>query len=253
MHKGPQSRKVIRDALGIGIATGTYGLSFGALSTTAGLSLPQTCALSLLMFTGASQFAFVGVVVAGGAPLAGATTAALLGSRNALYGLHLARLLRLGPARRLGAAQFVIDESAAMSLDTRNEPLARLGFWATGLSVLGCWNLATLLGALGARALSDPSVLGLDVVAPAAFVALMAPRLRTPTTWWAALIGAAVALAAVPFTPAGVPVLLAAAATVALSLRSSRHDRRRGTTDGAEVPRATGHVNEAVLEERKAG
>ena len=87
-------KRVIRDALGIGIATGTYGLSFGALSTTAGLTLPQTCVLSLLMFTGASQFAFVGVVAAGGAPLAGATTAAQLGSRNALYGLHLARLLR---------------------------------------------------------------------------------------------------------------------------------------------------------------
>ncbi|MFI6361044.1 AzlC family ABC transporter permease [Streptomyces sp. NPDC050743] len=244
---------VIRDALGIGIATGTYGLSFGALSTTAGLTLPQTCVLSLLMFTGASQFAFVGVVAAGGAPLAGAATAALLGSRNALYGLHLARLLRMRLPRRLGAAQFVIDESAAMSLDTRNEPLARLGFWAAGLSVFGCWNIATLLGALGARALSNPSVLGLDVVAPAAFVALMAPRLRTPITWWAALIGAAVALTAVPFTPAGVPVLLAAAAVVALSLWSSHDDGRRVEMDSAEVPRNASHVDDTVPEERKVG
>ena len=243
-------KRVIRDALGIGIATGTYGLSFGALST-AGLTLPQTCVLSLLMFTGASQFAFVGVVAAGGAPLAGAATAALLGSRNALYGLHLARLLRMRLPRRLGAAQFVIDESAAMSLDTRNEPLARLGFWAAGLSVFGCWNIATLLGALGARALSNPSVLGLDVVAPAAFVALMAPRLRTPITWWAALIGAAVALTAVPFTPAGVPVLLAAAAVVALSLGSSHDDGRRVETDRAEVPRNASHVDDTVPEERK--
>lgn len=246
-------KRVIRDALGIGIATGTYGLSFGALSTTAGLTLSQTCVLSLLMFTGASQFAFVGVVVAGGAPLAGAATAVLLGSRNALYGLHLVRLLRMRLPRRLAAAQFVIDESAAMSLDTRNEPLARLGFWAAGLSVFGCWNIATLLGALGARALSNPSVLGLDVVAPAAFVALMAPRLRTPTTWWAALIGAAVALTAVPFTPAGAPVLLAAAAVVALSLWSSRDDRRRVETDSAEVPRTASHVDDTVPEERKVG
>ncbi|RPE47188.1 putative branched-subunit amino acid permease [Streptomyces sp. Ag109_O5-1] len=246
-------KRVIRDALGIGIATGTYGLSFGALSTTAGLTLPQTCVLSLLMFTGASQFAFVGVVAAGGAPLAGAATAALLGSRNALYGLHLARLHRLRLPRRLGAAQFVIDESAAMSLDTRNEPLARLGFWAAGLSVFGCWNIATLLGALGARALSNPSVLGLDVVAPAAFVALMAPRLRTPITWWAALIAAAVALTAVPFTPAGVPVLLAAAAVVALSLWSSHDDERRVETDSGEVPRNASHVDDTVPEERKVG
>jgi branched chain amino acid efflux pump len=251
MRDDAESRKVIRDALGIGIATGTYGLSFGALSTTAGLSLPQTCALSLLMFTGASQFAFVGVVAAGGAPLAGVATAALLGSRNALYGVHLARLLRPRLPRRLGAAQFVIDESAAMSLDTHNEPLARLGFWAAGLSVFGCWNLATLLGSLGARTLSNPSVLGLDAVAPAAFVALMAPRLRTPVTWRAALLGAAVALAAVPITPAGVPVLVAAAAAIAVSLRSSHDDRRQGSTDEAEAPRNTSRMDDASPHERK--
>lgn len=246
-------RKVIRDALGIGIATGTYGLSFGALSTAVGLTLPQTCALSLLMFAGASQLAFVGVVAAGGAPLAGAATAALLGSRNSLYGLHLARLLRMRLPRRLGAAQFVIDESAAMSLDTSDERLARLGFWAAGLSVFACWNLATLLGALGARALSDPSVFGLDVVAPAAFVALMAPRLRTPDTWWAALIGAAVAFAAVPCTPAGAPVLLAALAVVGLALWSRGRNQRRGATADAEVRRATSHVDEAFPEEGKVG
>jgi predicted branched-subunit amino acid permease len=246
-------RKVIRDALGIGIATGTYGLSFGALSTAAGLTLPQTCVLSLLMFTGASQFAFVGVVAAGGAPLAGAATAALLGSRNSLYGLHLARLLRVRRLRRLGAAQFVIDESAAMSLDTSNERLARLGFWAAGLSVFGCWNVATLVGALGARALSDPSVFGLDVVAPAAFVALMAPRLRTRITWWSALIGAAVAFATVPYTPAGVPVLLAALAVVGLALWNSGHNQRRDVTVGAEAGRATGQADDAVPEERKVG
>jgi branched chain amino acid efflux pump len=210
--------KVVRDGLAIGLATGTYGLSFGALSTSAGLSMAQTCALSSLMFTGASQFAFVGVVAGGGLPLAGAATAALLGSRNALYGLHLSRLLRLRPARRLVTAQFVIDESAAMSLNDKSESLSRLGFWVAGLAVFGFWNLATIIGAFGAQLLSDPKVLGLDVVAPAAFIALIAPRLRSRQAWFAAFLGAGTALAAVPFFTAGVPVLLAAVVVVALAV-----------------------------------
>jgi predicted branched-subunit amino acid permease len=202
--------KVVRDGLAIGIATGAYGLSFGALSIAAGLSLVQTAALSLFMFTGASQFAFVAVVEAGGSPLSGAATACLLGSRNALYGLHLSSLLKLKGPRKALAAQFVIDESSAMSLGRRTTALARVGFWTSGLSVFVLWNLATLGGALGAQALSDPQVLGLDAVAPAAFLALLAPRMRTLDVWMVAAIAALLALAAVPLLPAGLPVLVAA-------------------------------------------
>lgn len=215
-------RAVLRDGISIGVATGTYGLSFGALAAAAGLSLAQTSALSLLMFTGASQFAFVGVIAAGGAPLAGAMSAALLGSRNALYGLHLSRLLRLRGVRRFGTAQFVIDESAAMSLDRGSEALSRLGFWSAGIGVFVCWNIATAIGALGARLISDPSTYGLDVVAPAAFVALIAPRLQDMETWRAAFLGAAVALAFVPFVPAGVTVLMSSCAVTIVAVRSSR-------------------------------
>jgi len=210
--------RTIRNGVAIGVATGTYGVSFGALSVAAGLSLPQTCALSLLMFTGASQFAYVGVVAAGGSALFGSLTAALLGTRNGLYGLHLSRLLSLRLGRRAVAAHFVIDESAALSLAGRTEPLARLGFWAAGLSVFVCWNVATVVGGLGATLLPDPEALGLDVVAPAAFIALLAPRLVSRLTWLVALIGAAVALVAVPLTPPAVPVLLSAAAVVSLAL-----------------------------------
>jgi predicted branched-subunit amino acid permease len=220
-----ERRKVIRDGVAIGVATGTYGLSFGALSTSAGLSLWQTCVLSLFMFTGASQFAFVGVVAAGGAPLTGAAAAALLGARNGLYGLHLSQLLGQRGLKRLGSAQFVIDESAAMALGRRSDSLSRVGFWSGGLSVFAFWNTATLLGALGARFLPDPTVFGLDVVAPAAFIALMAPRLRSRETWVAAAVGGGVALVFVPMAPAGVPVLLAALAAVAVALWSARTGR----------------------------
>jgi predicted branched-subunit amino acid permease len=196
--------RIVRDALGIGVATGAYGLSFGALSVAAGLTLGQTCALSLLMFTGASQFAFVGLV--GGGPAAAVATALLLGARNALYGLRLSAIL---PRR---AAHFVIDESAAMALRGEDAAAARLGFYATGAAVFVCWNLATLLGALAGAALGDPRTLGLDAAAPAAFLALLAPRLRDARG--TAALAALAAVVAVPLTPAGVPVLIAAAVAV---------------------------------------
>jgi len=209
-------RPIVRDALGLGVATGAAGLSYGALAVTAGLSVPQACAMSLLMFTGASQFAFVGLV---GSLPAAVGTALLLGARNGLYGLRLKPFLR---PRGL-AAQFVIDESAAMSVrDTPAE--TRLGFWATGLSVFVCWNLATLIGAVAGTALSDPRALGLDAAGPACFLALLAPRLREPEPRRVALLAAVSALASVPFVPAGVPVLIAAAVAVFATLRHAEPD-----------------------------
>lgn len=218
-HDWPATRAaVIRDAVGIGLATGAYALSFGAISTAAGLSILQTCALSALMFSGGSQFALVGVLASGGGAASAAATATLLGTRNAFYGLRLTGLLRVRGLRRLVAAQLVIDESTAMAVGRDDERAGRLGFWATGLAVLALWNLGTLLGALGAQALDDPRVLGLDAAVPAAFLALLAPRMRTRQPWVVALGAAAVALVAAPFAPAGVPVLLAAAAAAVLAL-----------------------------------
>ena len=201
---------VLRAAFGVGLATGAYGISFGAISVAAGLSVAQTCALSLLMFTGGSQFALVGVLGVGGAPLAAGATAAMLGTRNAFYGLRLAELLRVRGIRRAVAAQLVIDESTAVAVGQASPRAARLGFWATGIAVFACWNLATALGAVGAGALRDPRDLGLDAAAPAAFLALLAPRMRSAQPWAVGLVAALVALASVPYVPVGVPVLLAA-------------------------------------------
>jgi predicted branched-subunit amino acid permease len=208
----------VRDALAVGAATGAYGISFGAVSTTAGLSLPQTAALSLLLFSGASQFAFVGLVASGGGAAAQVATAVLLGTRNAFYGLRLAPLLRVRGLRRFAAAQVTIDETTAMALAQRDEPTARLAFWATGAAVYSLWNVGTVVGALGARGI-DPTAFGLDAAVPAAFVALLAPRMRGAEPWAVALLAAAVAVASTPFVPAGVPVLLAAAVALAAGSR----------------------------------
>lgn len=228
--------QVLRDAMGVGVATGAYAISFGAIALAGGLNFWQTMALSLLMFTGGSQFGLIGVVAGGGAPLAGAATAIMLGARNSLYGLRLSELLNVRGARRLLAAQLVIDESTAMAIGRDTERAARLGFYATGISVFVCWNIGTAVGLLGASWLSDPRLLGLDAAAPAAFLALLAPRLRGREAWGVALVAATVALIAVPFVPVGFPVLIAALVGVVVGLLP-----RRGRPGGAgrrSVPEA---------------
>jgi predicted branched-subunit amino acid permease len=182
------------------------------------ITVAQTSILSLLMFTGASQFALVGVLFGGGGPVAAAATALLLGSRNGLYGLHLSRLLGLRGWRRCLGAHLVIDETAGMAARQDDRPTAREAFWITGLAVFVCWNVATLAGALGAHALADPAALGLDVVAPAAFLALLAPRMRTVRAWSVAAAAGVVALVSAPFVPAGVPVLLATVPALAWAI-----------------------------------
>jgi predicted branched-subunit amino acid permease len=217
-------RRVVGNALGVGAATGAYGLSFGAISATAGLTPFQTSALSILMFTGASQFAFVAVVASGGNPFAGAAAATLVGARNSFYGLRLASLLDPKGVRRFLAAHLVIDESTAMAVGLTDPDDSRLAFWATGLSVFVLWNLATLAGALGARALADPKAVGLDAAAPAAFLALLAPQMKSRQVWILAVGGAAVALGLVPVTPAGVPLLIVATLAVGAALATEPAD-----------------------------
>ena len=168
------------DALGIGIATGVYGISFGVLAVGAGLSEAQACAMSLLVFTGGSQFAAVSVIGSGGSPATAVANALLLAVRNAAYGLSLARLLRGSWLRRAVAAQLVIDETTAMARAQEDERDARGAFWLTGVSVFACWNLGTLAGALAGAGLGDPARYGLDAMFPAAFLALLAPQLRQP-------------------------------------------------------------------------
>ena len=221
-------RKVVVDSLGVGIATGAYGVSFGAVATASGLDVWQACALSLLVFTGASQFAFVGVVAAGGAPLTGALTAVLLGSRNAFYGLALAPALRLRGWRRALTAQIVIDESTAMGLGQEDERRTRLAFRLTGSAVFVLWNLMTLVGAVAGQALGDPRTFGLDAAVGAAFLALLWPRLTDWSQRAVAVVGAAVATGLVPWAPAGVPVIVGGAVAVVAGLVLAGRRREPG-------------------------
>ena len=201
---------VVRDALGIAVASGAYAIAFGAISIAAGLSLPQTMVMSAVMFTGASQFAMVGVIGGGGSVWAGALTAVLLGTRNAFYGLRLASLLQVRDWRRPVAALFVLDETTAMTIARDDPRLGRFAFWATGIALFTLWSSGTLVGALATEAISDPKVLGLDAAVPAAFLALLAPRLRAREPLTIACAAAVIALVVIPFVPAGLPLLIVA-------------------------------------------
>lgn len=218
------ARSVVVTSLGVGLATGAYGVSFGAISTASGLDVWQTCALSLLMFTGASQFALVGVIASGGAPMSGAATALLLGSRNTLYGLRLAPLLGWSGWRRAAAAHLLIDESTAMAVNRDTRTAARTAFLGTGLAVFSLWNLATLGGALAGEALGDPRTYGLDAAVGAAFLALLWPRLDDRLARIVALAAVVLALGLVPVTAAGVPVLAAAGVALLAGVLTARRD-----------------------------
>ncbi|HVU72270.1 MAG TPA: AzlC family ABC transporter permease [Mycobacteriales bacterium] len=227
-------RAVLRDSLGLGIAVGAYGLSFGALSAAAGLSVLQTCVLSLAGFTGGSQFTYVGIVGAGGATGSAVGSALLLGLRNVLYGVRVRPLLGLDGWRRAGAAHLVIDESTGMAIaQPADQPeLARTAFWATGLSIFVLWNLATLGGALLGNAV-DPRTLGLDGAEPAAFLVLLWGRLAAPGGRRVAALAAAIAIVAGVTLPAGLAVPIAAVAVIA----GGRREPASGPDHAARGPR----------------
>ncbi|MGW1009465.1 AzlC family ABC transporter permease [Streptomyces termitum] len=232
---GKPDSAVVRDALGVGVAVGLSGFAFGVTSAGAGLTLLQTCALSLLVFTGASQFALVGALAGGGNPFTAAAGAFFLGTRNAFYGLRLSQLLSLPKPVRPFAAQWVIDETAAVALAQPDRRSARLGFTVTGLSLYVLWNLTTLLGALGAEAIGDTAAWGLDAAGPAVFLALLAPMLKTATERATAGIAVVLGLGLLPVLPAGVPVLVAAlAAPAVLWFRGRRAQREGGTENRSE-------------------
>lgn len=201
-----------REAIGVSLATSAYGVSFGALSVAAGLDVWQTCVLSLLMFTGGSQFAFIGIYASGGVAAlpAAIASASVLGLRNAVYGMRMSPIIGPGFAKRAAAAPLTIDESTAVALAQPNRKAALTGFWLTGLGVFIGWNLTTLLGALAGNIIGDVRAYGLDAAAAAAFLALLWPRLKSRQAVAVGIAAAVVAVSLTPALPAGVPLLIAA-------------------------------------------
>ena len=207
MSINPKKNPVDRTALSVAFTVGLYGAAFGAAGVTADFSILQTCLLSILLFSGASQFAVVGIMGAGGSAISAIATATLLGFRNALYGLQMAPILKVGGLKRVLAAQITIDESTAVATLQENDEDRKRGFYVTGIGVYIFWNLFTYLGALGASAIGDPSVWGLDAAVPAAFCGLIWPRLKNKTQFLVSAIAIAWALLLTPIAPAGIPII----------------------------------------------
>ncbi|WP_404433642.1 AzlC family ABC transporter permease [Microbacterium lacus] len=215
-HAPGESRRAAREGLGVALATSAYGISFGALAVASGLDIWQTCVLSLFMFTGGSQFAFVGVIGAGGLAAAPAAiaSASLLGVRNVAYGMRMSPVIGDGLWRRAAAAHFTIDESTAVSLAQRTRHARTVGFWVTGVGIYIGWNLSTLAGALLGDVLGDPKAYGLDAAAAAAFLALLWPRLKRLQPIVVGVAAAVVATVLTPVMMPGLPVLLAAVVAI---------------------------------------
>jgi len=203
----PKKNQVDRTALSVAFTVGLYGAAFGAAGVTAGFSILQTCLLSILLFSGASQFAVVGIMGAGGAAISAIATATLLGFRNTLYGLQMAPILKVKGFKRVLAAQITIDESTAVATLQDTDEDRKRGFYLTGIGVYLFWNLFTFLGALGASAIGDPSVWGLDAAVPAAFLGLIWPRLKNKVQFLVSGIAIAWALLLTPVSPAGIPII----------------------------------------------
>ena len=201
---------------------GAYGIAFGAAAVANGFSVLQSCLLSLLTFSGASQFAVVGVLGAGGTALSGIATASLLGFRNGLYGVIMAPRLKVKGFKRVVAAQVTIDESTAVALgqEVRGEKAMRQGFWLTGSGVFFFWNLFTVAGALGAQAMGDIRAWGLDSAVPAAFLGLVWPRLLSTRDRILAVGAMVFALAMTPILPAGLPIIATAFIAIVVGLRA---------------------------------
>ena len=219
MSVNPNRNQVDRTALSVAFTVGLYGAAFGAAGVTADFSILQTCLLSILLFSGASQFAVVGIMGAGGSAVSAIATATLLGFRNALYGLQMAPILKVKGLKRILAAQITIDESTAVATLQENDADRRRGFYVTGIGVFVFWNLFTFLGALGASAIGDPAVWGLDAAVPAAFCGLIWPRLKNKTHFVVSAVAIAWALLLTPITAAGIPIITTVILAVIFGLK----------------------------------
>jgi predicted branched-subunit amino acid permease len=218
------NRTTASASFSVSFTVGLYGIAFGAAGIAAGFTLLQTCLLSLLTFSGASQFAVVGVLGSGGTAISGIATASLLGIRNALYGLRLSPILKLRGWKKVVGAQVTIDESTGVALGQSDlgEESMRHGFWLTGLGVYLFWNLFTVAGALGAQAMGDPAAWGLDAAVPAAFLGLVWPRLLGNFERALAAAAMILALALTPFVAAGLPIIATALLAVVFGWKAQR-------------------------------
>ncbi|THA24911.1 branched-chain amino acid ABC transporter permease [Streptomyces sp. RKND-216] len=202
-------RQLARDIGLICVADGFVGLSFGAITVSAGLPVWLPMLLSLVVFAGAAQFLFVGLVASGGNPVAAVVAGLLVNARHVPFGFAIGDVLGDGWLRRLVGSHLMIDETVAFALGQREPERRRAAYWTCGVGLFVSWNVGVLGGAFGGTVVTDTDTFGLDAAFPAVLLALVLPSLKDRSTLRAVLVGVAIALATAPFLQAGLPVLLA--------------------------------------------
>lgn len=219
MRSAERTSTLNRDVALVCLADAVVGASFGAIAVAGGLPVWVPVAMSLLVFAGGAQFSAVGVVLAGGGPVAAVTTGLLLNTRHLPFGFAVADVLGPRPLTTVVGAHLMVDESVAFCLGQSGPQMRRRAFWTSGLALFGAWNVAVLIGALAGQVIGDTDAFGLDAAFPAVLLALVLPALRDGRTRTAALLGAIIALVATPVLPAGLPVLMSLLGLLALRWR----------------------------------
>ena len=206
-------REGMRVSAPFAVAVLAFGVSFGVLARAAGMGALAPIVFSATTWAGSAQFAVAAILSAGGAVASAITAAVLLNSRYLAMSAALAPSLAGSALRRALHGLGVVDESWALSArgDGTFDPDKLVG---VALTLYPAWVLGTAVGAIGGDAIGDPEEFGLDAAFPALFLALMVTQLRTRQHVMAAILGGLVALALIPFTPAGVPIIAASAAAV---------------------------------------
>ncbi|MEV6557696.1 AzlC family ABC transporter permease [Nocardia sp. NPDC051756] len=190
------------------LAVMVIGVSYGATAVTTGLPPWLPIVLGIAVLAAGSEFLFIGIIAAGGSPIAALLAGLVVNARHLPYGLSVPDAVGTGWRRLLGV-HLMNDESVAMALAQSSAERKRAAYWASGFGILLAWPGGAALGALIGTFVPDTSAFGLDAVFPAVLLALIIPALRDLATLRAALAGAAVAVASAPFLPAGMPVLVA--------------------------------------------
>ena len=204
-------RQGARAVLPLLVAVAAFGISFGVLARAAGLGIAAPVVMSATTFAGSAQFAVASILEDAGGALAAVAAALLLNARYAPMSIAVAPGFDGPRWRRLLSAQLIVDESWALSSrgDGRFDVPFLLG---AGLVLYAGWVLFTTVGVLAGDLLGDPEQLGLDAAFPALFLALLVTQLRSRGAVAAAIAGGAIALALVPVSAAGIPIIAASAA-----------------------------------------
>ncbi|MFE9323963.1 AzlC family ABC transporter permease [Nocardia sp. NPDC052278] len=201
-------RDTISGIAAVLLAVGLIGVSYGATAVTSGFPLWVPIVLGVVVLAGGAEFLFIGIMAAGGSPIAAVLAGLLVNARHLPYGLSVPDVVGTGWRRRIGV-HVMNDESVALALAQPDVARRRAAYWLSGLGVLIAWPGGAAIGALIGTVVPDTGAIGLDAVFPAVLLSLIMPALRARGTLRAALIGASAAVASAPFLPAGMPVLVA--------------------------------------------